>query len=68
VAFTFSLDGYGQVEALGWTLWRRKSECEIPRQGEPALKLGPGFGVLFEAIPLAARAAITELLARAAEK
>jgi hypothetical protein len=63
VAFTFPLDGYGQVEVLAWTLWRRHSDCEIPRESLPPVKLGAGFGVLFEAIPLAARAAITEMMA-----
>jgi hypothetical protein len=66
VAFTFKLEGYGQVEVLGWTLWRRHTDCEIPREGASAVTLTAGFGVLFEAIPLAARAAITEMLANAA--
>ena len=61
VAFTFPLDGFGQVEVLAWTLWRRQSDCEIPRKEGPPVVLGAGFGVLFEAISLEARRAITEI-------
>src|SRR5690242_4307740 len=32
VAFTFPLSGFGQVEALGWVLWRRSGDCEVPRE------------------------------------
>ena len=64
VTFSFPLAGFGQVDALGWVLWRRTEDCEIPREdGEPAL-LPRGFGVLFEAIPLDARLAIHKLVAR----
>ncbi len=65
VAFTFALDDFGQVEVLGWTLWRRTADCEIPVEGQPApVKLPAGFGVLFEAISLEARQAIAALVAR----
>ena len=60
LAFTFPLDGYGQVEVLGWVMWRRKADCEIPREGGGESKLAAGFGVLFEAIPLDARLAISK--------
>jgi hypothetical protein len=60
LAFTFPLDGHGQVEVLGWVMWRRKADCEIPREGGGVLKLAAGFGVLFEAIPLDARLAISK--------
>jgi hypothetical protein len=66
VAFTFPLDGYGQVEALGWTLWRRSAACELPREDGSSVVLPAGFGVLFEAIPLEARLAIHQLVHRAA--
>lgn len=66
VAFTFPLEGYGQVEILGWTLWRRRAECEVPVDGGGSVKLAPGFGVLFEAIPLEARQAIAELVKKSA--
>ena len=62
VAFTFPLTGYGQVDALGWILWRRTDDCLIPRPDADPIKLAKGFGVLFEAIPLDARVAIHELV------
>jgi hypothetical protein len=64
VAFTFVLEGFGQVEVLAWTLWRRKADCDVPREGKSPVRLGAGFGVLFEAMPFAARAHITDLLGR----
>jgi len=66
VAFTFPLDGYGQVEVLAWALWRRERDCEIPRADGSLLALPRGFGVLFEAIPLDARVAIHHLVSHAA--
>jgi len=68
VAFTFPLDGFGQVEVLAWALWRRDDDCEIPRASGDALHLPKGFGVLFEAIPLDARLAIHELVSKATLK
>jgi hypothetical protein len=66
VAFTFPLAGYGQIEALGWVLWRRSHDCEIPKEGPEAgqkmVGLQGGFGVLFEAISLDARMAIAKLI------
>ena len=65
VALWFSIEGLGKVEALGWTLWRRVEDCEIPRkEGDPA-RLPRGFGILFEAIPLDARIAIHKMVNRA---
>jgi hypothetical protein len=58
LAFTFPLDGFGQVEVLGWVMWRRKADCEIPRDDGGKHVLAAGFGVLFEAIPLEARVEI----------
>jgi hypothetical protein len=64
VAFTFPFEGT-QVEAIGWVLWRRTADCEIPRDGAEPVKLAGGFGVLFEAIPLDARTHIAgRVLAR----
>lgn len=62
VAFTFPLEGYGQVEALAWVLWRRDEECSVPRADGKVAELPKGFGVLFEAIPLEARIAIHKLV------
>jgi hypothetical protein len=62
VSFSFHLDGYGELEIVGWTLWRRQEDCEIPRaEGKPAV-LPRGFGVLFEAIPLDARLVIHSMV------
>jgi hypothetical protein len=62
LAFTFPLEGYGQVEVLGWVMWRRKASCEIPQDDGLTLQLAAGFGVLFESIPLDARMAIAKLV------
>ncbi len=64
VAFTFPLEGFGQVDVLGWTLWRRSADCEILIEGAEPIRLRAGFGVLFEAISLDARRAIADLVAR----
>ncbi len=64
IAFSFDLPDFGTVEGIGWTLWRRSEDCEVPRDGgEPAL-LPKGFGILFEAIPLDARLAIHQMVQR----
>lgn len=65
VAFTFPLDGFGTVEVLAWTLWRRSDDCELPRPDGSAVKLAKGFGVLFEAVPLDARIAIHKMVSQA---
>ena len=64
VALSFALSGFGQIEALGWVLWRRTGDCELPAEGDaPGVVLKAGFGVLFEAIPLDARLHIARLVA-----
>ena len=63
VSFLFKLEGYGQVEAVGWTLWRREADCEVPRADGTIASLPMGFGVLFEAISVDARIAIHNLVA-----
>jgi hypothetical protein len=60
VAFAFPLEGL-QIEVLGWVLWRRTADCEIPTDSGD-VHLPAGFGVLFEAIPLDARNAISQLV------
>jgi hypothetical protein len=62
--FQFSLEGFGTVEALGWVLWRRSNDCELPR-GSGTITLPKGFGILLEAIPLDARLAIHEMVGAA---
>jgi len=64
VALSFSLPDYGQVETIGWVLWRRTTDAEIPAEGDlPMRSLKAGFGVLFEAMPLPARIHIERLIA-----
>ncbi len=65
VAFTFPLEGFGQVEVLAWSLWRREADCVIPKSDGSEVTLPMGFGVLFEAIPLDARLAIHQLVSGA---
>lgn len=62
VSFTFQLDGYGQVAVIGWTLWRRREDCEVPRPDGSNALLPKGIGVLFEAVSLDARMAIHKLV------
>ena len=61
VSFRFELPKFGNIEVLGWSMWRRKQECELPRSRGKVV-LPRGFGVLFEAIPLEARVAIHQLV------
>jgi hypothetical protein len=61
VAIKFDVKGVGQIDAVGWVLWQRMDDCELPGQGANTT-LPKGFGVLFEAIPLETRAAIAALV------
>lgn len=65
VVFSFDLAGFGIVDVVGWTMWRRSAECELPVAGAGIVLLPPGFGVLFEAIALDARLAIHKLVSAA---
>lgn len=62
VAFSFELADFGRIEAIGWTLWRRSDDCEIPCEDASSIALPKGFGILFEAIPLDARLAIHRMV------
>lgn len=62
IAFSFELADFGRIEAIGWTLWRRSQDCEIPCEDANPIALPKGFGILFEAIPLDARLAIHRLV------
>ena len=64
IAFSFDLQDFGRVEGIGWTMWRRSADCEVPREGDSPAKLPEGFGILFEAIPLDARLAIHRMVQR----
>ncbi len=61
VALKFEVRGIGQVDAVGWVLWQRTDDCELPSETGPTT-LPKGFGVLFESIPLETRAAIAALV------
>lgn len=54
---TFPLAGFGQVEAIGWVMWRRTADVPIDIDGIDT-ELPAGVGVLFEAISIDARQAI----------
>lgn len=63
VALKFDVKGIGTIDAIGWVLWQRMDDCELPGQGG-STALPRGFGVLFEAIPMEMRSAIAALVAR----
>jgi hypothetical protein len=63
VAVKFEIKGIGAVDAVGWVLWQRASDCELPTPNG-TIMLPKGFGVLFESIPLEIRSAIAALVAR----
>jgi hypothetical protein len=63
VALKFELKGVGTVDAIGWVLWQRMDDCEVPNADVNAT-LPKGFGVLFEAIPMETRTAIAALVSR----
>jgi PilZ domain len=63
VALKFEVKGVGTIDAIGWVLWQRMDDCELPGS-QNAQTLPKGFGVLFEAIPMETRSAIAALVAR----
>ena len=63
VAVKFEIKGIGAVDAVGWVLWQRAADCELPTP-TGTVTLPRGFGVLFESIPLEIRSAIAALVAR----
>lgn len=63
VALKFEIRGIGAIDAVGWVLWQRTNDCELPGDGG-VTKLPKGFGVLFESIPLETRTAIAALVAK----
>jgi hypothetical protein len=66
VALRFPFEGFGQVEALGWVLWRRREDAELPSQNggtRRTVLVKAGFGLLFEAVTIDARAAIARKVA-----
>jgi hypothetical protein len=63
VAIKFEIRGIGPIDAVGWVLWQRTADCELPGENGSAT-LPKGFGVLFESIPLETRAAIAAFVSR----
>jgi len=63
VAVKFEIKGVGAIDAVGWVLWQRTADCELPGPSG-TIMLPRGFGVLFESIPLEMRAAIAALVPR----
>lgn len=61
VALKFEVKGIGNVDAIGWVLWQRTEDCEVPGPNATTT-LPKGFGVLFEAIPMETRSAIAALV------
>lgn len=61
VALKFELRGLGPIDAVGWVLWQRTEDCELPTS-DGTVTLPKGFGVLFESIPLETRAQIAALV------
>jgi hypothetical protein len=62
VAVRFDVRGIGSIEAVGWVLWQRAEDCELPGENGPVM-LPKGFGILFESIPLETRSQIAGLVA-----
>ena len=62
----FEVKGIGAIDAVGWVLWQRTDDCDLPEPDTGIVSLPKGFGVLFESIPLETRAAIAALVARQA--
>lgn len=57
----FELPAYGPVEAVGWVLWLREADCEIPDALGDPVPLPRGIGILFEAMPLEARQVVAKM-------
>ena len=63
VAVKFEIKHLGPVDAIGWVLWQRTQDCELPSPSG-TIVLPRGFGVLFESIPLEIRSGIASLVTR----
>jgi hypothetical protein len=61
VAIHFEVKAIGAIDAIGWVMWRRRAECQVPGPSGELVALPAGFGILFEAIPLETRQAIALL-------
>ncbi len=63
VALKFDVKNVGTIDAVGWVLWQRTGDCELPA-ATSSNALPKGFGILFESIPLEIRSAIAALVAK----
>ncbi len=63
VAVKFDVRGIGSIDAVGWVLWQRAEDCQLPGENG-MITLPKGFGVLFESIPLETRAQIAALVSK----
>ncbi len=61
VRIGFDLPAYGPVDAVGWVLWLRDRDCEIPDALGDPVPLPKGIGLLFEAMPLEARQIVAKM-------
>ena len=59
VRFSFFLPERGEIEAVGWVMYRRTAPCTITRW-DGAVELPAGIGVLFESVPVEARVALAD--------
>jgi hypothetical protein len=57
----FELPAYGPVDAVGWVLWLREADCEIPDALGDPVELPRGIGLLFESMPLDARQIVAKM-------
>jgi len=67
VAIKFDVRAIGTIDAIGWVLWQRTDDCELPTDSN-AQTLPKGFGVLFESIPMDTRHAIAALVSQTASR
>ena len=63
VAVKFEVRSVGTIDAVGWVMWQRTADCELPRDSGN-VGLPRGFGVMFESVPLEIRAAIAALVGK----
>ena len=61
VAIHFEVKGIGPIDGIGWVMWRREADCQVPGPTGELVPLPRGFGILFEAVPLDTRIALSAL-------
>ena len=61
VLVTFELPSVGTLDAVGWVLWLRADDCTVTDEQGREVTLPRGVGLVFESLPLEARAAIARL-------